>query len=91
MYKTLQSRNKTCQQIITVCTVQKLASVFLINCISGAMVSMLTSSAIDREFEPWFDQTKDYEIGICCFSPKHAILRRKSKGWLGWNQNDVFE
>ena len=34
---------------------------------------------------------KEYKIGICCFSPKHAILRRKSKGWLGWNQNDVFK
>ena len=35
--------------------------------------------------------TKEYKIGICCFSPKHAILRRKSKGWLGWNRNDVSE
>jgi hypothetical protein len=91
MYKTLQSRNKTCQQIITVCTVQKLASVFLINCISGAMVSMLTSSAIDRELEPWFDQTKDYKIGICCFSPKHAVLRSKSKDWLARNLDIVFK
>jgi hypothetical protein len=25
------------------------------------------------------DQTKDYKIGICCFSAKHAVLRRKNK------------
>ena len=33
----------------------------------------------------WFwsrsGQTKDYQIGICCFSAKHAI--RRKKGWLG--------
>ena len=32
---------------------------------------------------------KDYKIGICCFSAKHAALRRKSKDWLGRNQNNV--
>jgi len=36
-------------------------------------------------------QTKDYKIGICCFSAKHAALRRKSKDWLARNQNNVFE
>jgi len=36
-------------------------------------------------------QTKDYKIGICCFSAKHAALRRKSKGWLARNQNNVSE
>jgi hypothetical protein len=25
--------------------------------------------------------------GIRCFSPKYAVLRRKSKDWLAWNQN----
>jgi len=24
----------------------------------------------------------DFKIGICCFSAKHAALRRKSKDWL---------
>jgi hypothetical protein len=43
------------------------------------MVSVLTSSAVDRGFEPRSGQTKDYEIGICCFSAKHAALRRKSR------------
>ena len=54
------------------------------------MVSMLASSAVDRGFEPWSGQTKDYEIGICCFSTKHAALRRKNKDWLARNQNNVW-
>jgi hypothetical protein len=32
------------------------------------MASMLVSSAVDRGFEPLLGQTKDYKIGICCFS-----------------------
>jgi len=36
------------------------------------MVSMITSSAINCEFESRSDQTKDYKIGICCFSAKHT-------------------
>jgi hypothetical protein len=55
------------------------------------MVSMLASSAIDYGFESRSGQTKDYKIGICCFSTKHAALRRKSKDWLAWNQNNVSE
>jgi hypothetical protein len=27
----------------------------------------------------WRALTKDYEFGICCFSAKHAAIRRKSK------------
>jgi hypothetical protein len=61
------------------------------NRIGGVMVSVLTSSAVDREFESWSGQTKDYKIGICCFSAKHAALRRKSKDWLSRNQNNVSE
>jgi hypothetical protein len=36
--------------------------------IGGVMVCVLASSAVDRGFEPQSGQTKDYEIGICCFS-----------------------
>ena len=36
-------------------------------------------------------QTKDYKIGICCFSAKHAAIRRKSKDGLARNQNNVSE
>ena len=61
------------------------------NRIGGVMVSMLASSAVDRGFEPRSGQTKDYEIGICCFSAKFAALWRKSKDWLARNQENVSE
>ena len=38
----------------------------ILNRIGGVMVSVIASSAVDRGFEPWSDQTKDYKIGICC-------------------------
>ena len=50
------------------------------------MVSVIASSAVDRGFETWLGQTKDYKISICCLSAKHAALRRKSK-----SQNNVSE
>ena len=53
------------------------------------MVSVLALSALDRGFEPWSGQNKDYEIGICCFSAKTTDLRRKS--CLARNQNNVSE
>jgi hypothetical protein len=55
-------------------------NIFDSNRICGVMVGVLDSST----FEPRSGQTKDYKIGICCFSAKHTVLRRKSKtGWLG--------
>jgi hypothetical protein len=62
-----------------------------VNRIGDVMVSVLASRAVDRGFEPWWGQTKDYKIGICCFSAKHASLRSKSKDWLARNQNNVSE
>ena len=61
------------------------------NRIGSVMVSVLVSSAIDCGFEPRSGQTKEYKIGMCCFSAKHAALRRKSKDWLSRNQNNVSE
>jgi hypothetical protein len=55
------------------------------------MGSVLASSAVYRGFEPRSGQTKDYKIGICCFSTKHAALRSKSKEWLARDQNNVSE
>ena len=46
------------------------------------------SSAVDRGFKPRLGQTKYYKIGIYCFSAKHTAIRRKSKGWLAWNQDN---
>jgi hypothetical protein len=55
------------------------------------MVSVLASSVVDCRFEPRSGQTKDYNIGICCFSAKYAALSSKRKDWLARNQNNVSE
>jgi hypothetical protein len=55
---------------------------------NGVMVIVLASSVVDRGFEPRSGQTKDYEIGICCFFAKHAALRRRNKDWLARNQDN---
>jgi hypothetical protein len=55
------------------------------------MVNVLASSAVDHGFKPKSGQTKDYAIGICSFSAKHAALRRKSKDWLARNHDNVSE
>ena len=43
---------------------------------------VLALNVVDRGLEPGSGQTKDYKIDICCFSVKHAALRRKSKDWF---------
>jgi hypothetical protein len=40
------------------------------------MVSMLVWSAVDRGFQHRSDQTKDYDIGICCFSDMPTSSRK---------------
>ena len=62
-----------------------------IDCICGVMISAFASSVVHHGLETRSGQTKDYKIGICCFSAKHASLRRKSKDWLARNQNNVSE
>ena len=57
----------------------------------GVMVSVLDSSAVDREFEPHSGQITDYKIDMCCFSAKHALLKRKNKDWFARNQDNVSE
>ena len=54
----------------------------IVNRIGGVMVSVLASSAVDRGLDPRSGQTKDYKIGICCFSAKHVSLGRTTKEWL---------
>jgi hypothetical protein len=61
------------------------------NNIGVVIVSMLTSKVVDRGFESRLGQTKVYKIGICCFSAMYPALRRKSKDWLAWNQDNVSE
>jgi hypothetical protein len=53
------------------------------------MVSVLASSVVDRGFEPWSSQAKDYKITICCFSAKQAALKRKSKDWFARDRDNV--
>ena len=53
------------------------------------MVGIITFRAVDCGLEPRSGQTKDYKIGICCFSIKHAALRGKNKDWLAKNQDNV--
>jgi hypothetical protein len=55
------------------------------------MVSVLALRAVDSGCKPLKGKTKDYKIGICCFSTKHTALRRKSKDWLAQNQDNVSE
>jgi len=52
-----------------------------LNCIGGVMDNMLAFSVVDCGFKSQTGKTKDYEIGICCFSTKHLVLRSKSKDW----------
>jgi hypothetical protein len=47
--------------------------------IGGVMFSVLASHDVDRVLKPRSWKTKDYYIGICCFSAKYAALRSKSK------------
>jgi hypothetical protein len=51
------------------------------------MGSVLPSIAVDRELLSRLGQTKDYKIGICCLSTRHAALLGKSKDWLSRNQD----
>ena len=57
--------------------------------ISGVMVSVLDMSVVNHGFKPQYVQTKDYVIGIRCFSAKHTTLQRKIKVWLARNQDNV--
>ena len=70
-------------------------TVFFRKCdhIRVVMVNVLASSAVYRVFEPWSGKIKNYNIGICCFSAKHAhaALRRHRKDLLSWNQTNVSE
>ena len=59
--------------------------------IGGVLASVLASDAVDRGYESQSGQIKDYIIGMCCFSAKHAASRRKSKDWLDRNQDNVSE
>ena len=63
-----------CHTVIThFCFVKSIMRI--LNCNSGVMANMLTSSAIDHGLKPWLRQTKDNKIDICCISAEHTALR----------------
>ena len=37
--------------------------------------SVFALSALDHGFKPCSGQTKDYEIGMCCFTVKYTVLK----------------
>ena len=47
----------------------------LINHIGDVLVSVLTSSAVNRGFKLRTDQTKDYRAGICSFSANNTAQK----------------
>jgi hypothetical protein len=51
------------------------------------MVNMLTSSAVDHSYETRLGQTKDYNIGTCCFSARHTILSSRANNGLARNHD----
>ena len=54
------------------------------------MVGVLASSVVDRGFDSPSGQTKDYKMGMCCFSAKYAPFGRKNEAdWLARNQDNV--
>ena len=63
------------------------------NHIGGVTISVLVSSAVDRGFDLRTGQTIHYWIFYtclspsCCFSAKHATLRKRNKDWLARNQD----
>ena len=59
--------------------------------IYGVMIGMFASNVVDRVFETRSGQTKDNAVGMCCFSAKHAILRKKNKHRLALNQDNVSD
>ena len=75
---------------------KKYIYIYLLLCISSLTAHALVirigyGSYTYFSFESRSGQTKDYTIGICCFSAKYTALMRKSKGWLARNQDDVSE
>ena len=62
--------------------------------VADVVISMLLLGVVhvDRRFTHRLGQTKNYKIGICCFSAKHTALRRRGNNdWLDRNQDNVTE
>ena len=64
-------------------------SVVVTDHMSGVMVSMLASSAVDHGFEHGCGQAKNYKTGIFYFIAKHTTLKSKGKNGLAQDQDYV--
>jgi len=49
---------------------------------------VLTSSAVDRGYNLGSGNTKDYEIGICCFSAKKSLKISKGQSESLYQRTD---
>ena len=45
---------------------------------NGVIVNVIVSCEVDRGFGPWLGQIMGYEISICCFSARHAMVGLQS-------------
>ena len=61
------------------------------NHVGDVMVSVLSSSAVDRRFKFRSGEPKTIILVYFCFSVKHTALSRKKNDWLARNQDKVFE
>ena len=77
-----QEENKTWFTWLTRINNDIWTSVLHINSlIGGLMVSVLSSSAVDRGLESQSGQTKNYKIGICCFSVREEEQTLVGSNW----------
>ena len=62
---------------------------FYLNVNHIGCVNLINSNVVDCLFKLTSGQTKENTIGICCFSAKHAALRKKDKEWVAQNLDIV--
>jgi hypothetical protein len=51
----------------------------LIDRICLVLISVLTPSAVDGEFESLSDKTNDYTFGICCLSAETLSIKEQEQ------------
>jgi hypothetical protein len=54
-------------------------------------MDILVLTMVKHGIKPRAGKSKDYKICIFCFSTKCVALRRKSKDYLVWNQDNMSE
>ena len=67
-----------------------ITNVLLYYAVASLARPTVTSSVVDHWLAPLSDQTKDYTLGICCFSGKYLVVRNKSKDWFAQNLDNVL-